>query len=241
MSQPSQIHETVPRYIFGAGEMADHVVHLLEWMGRPIQEIQLFDDGFPARRSGPSNLPVVGTMSDGVQRLTADRQPTIIAIGTKGAAFKWALYQSLKNAGVPLVSVVHSSVAFAPGAHLGENAIVFSGGTLAKNAVLGAMCVLSTRATVEHDNAIGDNVFLGPACVTGGHVRIGSHAFIGLGAVIAPGVTIGERALIGAGAVVVRDIPPGAVATGVPARVQRDVTGGMDAPTLEDLKRLGVM
>lgn len=42
---------------------------------------------------------------------------------------------------------------------------------------------------------------------------------IGVGATILPGVTIGRGAQIGAGAVVVRDVPAGAVAAGVPARV----------------------
>lgn len=44
---------------------------------------------------------------------------------------------------------------------------------------------------------------------------------IGLGAIILPGVTIGRGAQIGAGAVVTRDVPPYAVAAGVPARVLR--------------------
>lgn len=55
-------------------------------------------------------------------------------------------------------------------------------------------------------------------------VRVGKWADVGVNAVILPGVTIGEGALIGAGAVVTKDVPPYAVAAGVPARVlhQRD-------------------
>jgi acetyltransferase-like isoleucine patch superfamily enzyme len=41
---------------------------------------------------------------------------------------------------------------------------------------------------------------------------------IGVGAIILPGVTVGRAAQVGAGAVVTRDVAPGAVVAGVPAR-----------------------
>ena len=43
---------------------------------------------------------------------------------------------------------------------------------------------------------------------------------IGPGAVIIDGSTIGERASIGANAVVRMDVPPGALAVGVPAQLK---------------------
>lgn len=53
----------------------------------------------------------------------------------------------------------------------------------------------------------------------------GAGARVGSGSVILAGVSIGERALVGAGSVVTRDVPAGAVAYGVPARV-RATAGG---------------
>jgi acetyltransferase-like isoleucine patch superfamily enzyme len=51
-------------------------------------------------------------------------------------------------------------------------------------------------------------------------VSIGRNVWIGTHAVILPGVTIGDDAVVGAGAVVTRDVEPGAVVVGIPARPQ---------------------
>lgn len=50
-------------------------------------------------------------------------------------------------------------------------------------------------------------------------ITIGHDVFIGANVTVLDGVTIGNGAVIGAGAVVVSDIPPYAVAVGVPAKV----------------------
>lgn len=51
--------------------------------------------------------------------------------------------------------------------------------------------------------------------------RVRRGASIGSGAVIMSGIEIGEGALVGAGAVVTRDVAPGAVIAGNPARLLR--------------------
>lgn len=51
-----------------------------------------------------------------------------------------------------------------------------------------------------------------------GDIRIGSDVWIGYEAVILAGVTIGDGAIIGSRAVVTKDVPPYAIAGGVPAR-----------------------
>src|SRR5690554_6500284 len=49
-------------------------------------------------------------------------------------------------------------------------------------------------------------------------VHIGCDVWIGAGAILLKGVTIGDQAVIAAGAVVTKDVEPGSIVGGVPAR-----------------------
>lgn len=51
-----------------------------------------------------------------------------------------------------------------------------------------------------------------------GKVEIRDNVFIGHQSIIMPGVTIGPNAIVAAGSVVTRDVPPGMVVGGVPAK-----------------------
>jgi serine O-acetyltransferase len=73
--------------------------------------------------------------------------------------------------------------------------------------VIGPNCLIFQQVTL----GIGGRI---PGCpLLGGHVDVGA------GAKILGGVTVGDHAKIGANAVVLDDVPSGATAVGVPARI----------------------
>ena len=58
-------------------------------------------------------------------------------------------------------------------------------------------------------------------------IILGKNVWIGSHATILPGVTVGDGAIVAAGAVVTKDVPPGTVVGGVPAKViKNSVTAG---------------
>jgi maltose O-acetyltransferase len=58
---------------------------------------------------------------------------------------------------------------------------------------------------------------------SGAPIVLGDNVWLGGGVIVCPGVTIGDDTVVGAGAVVTRDLPPGVVAVGNPARVLRGI------------------
>ena len=67
--------------------------------------------------------------------------------------------------------------------------------------------------------SIGPNCMIFQQVTIVADVKIGGHVDIGAGAKIIRSVTIGDHALIGANAVVICDVPPGATAVGIGAKV----------------------
>ena len=75
---------------------------------------------------------------------------------------------------------------------------------------------------------VGDDVLLFHGVTLGGqsmrhgkrHPTLGDRVMVGAGAKILGPVWVGDGAQIGANAVVVHDVPPGAIAVGVPARIR---------------------
>ena len=58
-----------------------------------------------------------------------------------------------------------------------------------------------------------------------GPITLGNNVWLGGGVIVLAHVAIGDDTVVGAGAVVTRDLPPGVVAVGNPARVIRHLDG----------------
>ncbi len=85
--------------------------------------------------------------------------------------------------------------------------------------------IIGETAEVGDDCTIYQGVTLGGTSLTRGakrHPTLGREVVVGAGAKVLGPFTVGDGARIGSNAVVVREVPPGATAVGIPARIISD-------------------
>ncbi len=101
---------------------------------------------------------------------------------------------------------------------VGPNCILDGSGGLE----IGDYCSISAGAQIYSHHTVRWATSLGDHPIERSLTKVGSGVYIGPSAVVQMGVTIGDRAVIGALAFVNTDIPAGARAYGIPARVTVD-------------------
>jgi acetyltransferase-like isoleucine patch superfamily enzyme len=131
------------------------------------------------------------------------------------------------------------------GCEIGDDTKIGTFVEIQKGARIGNRVKVSSHSFICEGVMIEDEVFIGhgvmfindkyPRAATGaGQLQteadwtvtptlIKHGASIGSNATILCGVTVGENAIVGAGSVVTRDVPPGAVVAGSPARIMRNI------------------
>ena len=129
------------------------------------------------------------------------------------------------------------------GCEIGDESKIGAFVEIQKNASVGKRCKISSHTFICEGVTIEDNVFIGHgvmfindsyprATAADGNLQteadwkvertvIKKGASIGSGATILSNISIGENAIVGAGSVVTKDVPPGSIVVGNPAKVLR--------------------
>ena len=131
------------------------------------------------------------------------------------------------------------------GCEIGDETKIGTFVEIQKGARIGARCKISSHTFVCEGITIEDEVFIGhgvtfvndrfPRATAGSgalqteadwacqQTLIKRGASIGSGSTLLGGITVGEKSIVGAGSVVTKDVPPGVIVAGNPARVLRSI------------------
>lgn len=210
--------------IFGTGGCARGILPVaraqLESEGVPKHELVLIDKQIESPILNGHPVMTYETFLDscgGVGR---------VAIGIADGQIRKRLATQAKQDGLEFFSPSATNVVIMDEVVFGDGACLSPFVTLTSNIQIGAHFHANLYSYVEHDCRVGDYVTLAPGAQINGNVVIEDFVYIGAGAMIRQGkdgdpLIIGRGAVVGMGAVVTRDVLPGSVVVGNPARPLR--------------------
>lgn len=177
------------------------------------QAVEFFDDAYPAK-TRVGLWDIAGAASDLLVRLD-DFDGVIVGIGHNTT--RWQKHQLLREAGAPLVPIIHPRAWVSPYAKVGAGSVVVGGAVVNIDAVMGEACIINTCAVIDHDCVLADAVHISPGATLSGAVTVGERSWIGVGACVRQCIGIGADVMVGAGAVVINQVTDGTTVVGCPA------------------------
>ena len=159
-----------------------------------------------------------------------------------------------RNSAIPLLDMKNINARIEPGAvireqvTIGEGAVIMMGAVINIGAEIGEGTMIDMGAILGGRATVGKHCHVGAGAVLAGVIEPASatpvivedDVLIGANAVIIEGVRIGKGSVVAAGAVVIRDVEPGMVVAGVPARVikKKDEQAAAKTALIDALREL---
>lgn len=164
-----------------------------------------------------------GTQVRGLPVLAPTDAPAGAAyvVGIADPQVRRRVSEQLDRRGLTPTNVVHPQAIIGPETTLGIGCAVLGGAHISSSIRVGDHVSVQYNATVGHDSVLADRVTVYPGANVAGSVVLDEDVTVGSNAVVLQGLKIGRSTFVGAGAVVTRDLGPGLVVIGAPARPLR--------------------
>jgi sugar O-acyltransferase (sialic acid O-acetyltransferase NeuD family) len=193
-------------YLAGAGGVGREALDVALAQGRSA--VAFLDDG------------LAGQVVRGLPVLAPSQAPRgkgyLIAIADPSVRLR--LSDLLDRRGLTAITLIHPSAVIAPETNLAAGCLVHANAYISSSVSIGAHCQVHYNATVGDEATLDERVTVYPGANVAGSVHLATDATVASNAVVLDGLTVGRGSFVGAGAVVTRDVPPGLVVIGSPAR-----------------------
>lgn len=210
--------------IYGADSYGREVAPLL-WgkVSRPT-DIMFVDDD-PAKIGQMVNGMVIKSLAE----LVSSPGPSpLIVIAVANPYARGKIAGKCQKHGLNFATVVADSCLSLASNSIGQGAIFSPYTVITANARIGKQFHCNIYSYVAHDCVIGDYVTFAPRVSCNGRITIEDFVYVGTGTVFRQGtpdkpLVVGKGSVVGMGSVVTKDVPPGVLVMGNPARFVRDL------------------
>ncbi|HBJ8592246.1 TPA: 2,3,4,5-tetrahydropyridine-2,6-dicarboxylate N-acetyltransferase [Listeria monocytogenes] len=158
------------------------------------------------------------------------------------------------NSAIPLLDMKNINARIEPGAvirdqvTIGDNAVIMMGASINIGSVIGDGTMIDMNVVLGGRATVGKNCHIGAGSVLAGVVEppsaqpvvVEDNVVVGANVVVLEGVRIGEGAVVAAGAIVTKDVAPGTVVAGIPARELKKLDAKTASKTeiMQELRQL---
>lgn len=157
--------------------------------------------------------------------LAHNRTGVLYAVGIGAPTVRRRIAERCDEAGLVGAVLVHPSVTMGARVTIGPGSVLCAGVRVTTNIAVGRHVHLNLNATIGHDTLIGDYVSINPLASISGDCVLDRGVLVGVAGVVLNGLRVGEGAVVGGAACAVKDVAPGTVVVGVPARPLGEARG----------------